>query len=71
MTHELSDLRKANDRAARKRQRRVTTLPHALGAWLPRWETTARDRAGLRFGAIAGASFVAGVVFVISVMVAS
>lgn len=64
------DLTRTNRTFTRRRNlRRVTDLPSAIRTRLPRWETTERDRAGLRVGAIAGTSFVAGAVFVLSVIV--
>lgn len=66
------DLIRTNRYTTRRRaRRRVTAFAFAVRSWLPRWDTTPRDRAGLRFGAIAGASFVAGVVFVLSLIVAN
>lgn len=68
----LGDLARTNRSTTRRRARRRVTAAYRTGrAYLPRWETTERDRAGLRFGAIAGLSFAAGALFVVSIIVAS
>ena len=64
------DLTRTNRTYTHRRNLRwVTALPSAIRTRLPRWETTERDRAGLRVGAIAGTSFVAGALFVASLLV--
>jgi len=66
------DLTRTNHTATRRNAvRRVGATYRTVRAYLPRWETTERDRAGLRFGAIAGLSFLAGVVFAASIVVAN
>ena len=63
------DLTRTNGFISRRRvRRRLTASLRLVRSWLPRWDTTPRDRAGLRFGAIAGTSFAAGVLFVLSLL---
>lgn len=63
------DLTRTNGFMSRRRNRRRRTASLRLvRSWFPRWDTTERDQAGLRFAAIAGTSFAGGVLFVVSVL---